>query len=732
MFRNVKDFGAKGDGKTDDTAAINRAIAAASKSTASGRCGPGTGCQSTTTKPALVYFPAGTYLVSAPIVDYYLTQLVGNARCPPTIKVTAGWTSPYAETPYAVIDGNPNEQWAAVNIFWRQIRNFVIDMTAAPATLPLAGVHWSTGQATSLQNIEFRMSTASNTQHQGVWSEEGSGGFLSDLTFVGGLYGLNFGNQQYTMRGLSFSGCQTAIRQAWDWSWMYKDLAITNCTVGLDLSAGYPSAVASDVVVVIDSVFTNVETAIVFAKNNGISPAAAGELVAENVYFNGVTNDIQMAAGNVLLSGAQKSIGLLGYGHGYQGTTPVTNLGTVKYGRPESLLDGSRRFYAFPKPSYADLLASDVITARSLGAKGDGVTDDTAALQSALALSAGTGKLLFLDYGVYVVSATLVVPAGARVAGESFPVILGTGAAFSSITAPRAVLAVGGTAPGAVGSVELSDFVVSTRGAAAGAILIQWNLSGAGGGQFASMWDVHTRVGGFAGSNLSLAECPMQTAQTVTAGNLNKACMAAFLSLHVPAGVHDVYFENSWLWVADHDADNAALTQITVYAGRGVLLEGTSLLLYGVAAEHHTQYQFHVHNGNNIVMGLVQSETAYYQPNPGAALPYPSNSAFGDPALGASGWGAVYSGSTQNTVVYGAGHYSFFSKQSTACEQYSCQTNPLVSIQGAAKVTIFGLVTTGVRYMVDYLGTSVADATATSNYGDFMGIVGVFSSTFLS
>lgn len=59
VYRNVKDYGAKGDGVTDDTAAIQQAIAAGN------RCGRG--CASSTTTPAVVYFPAGTQicLVSA-------------------------------------------------------------------------------------------------------------------------------------------------------------------------------------------------------------------------------------------------------------------------------------------------------------------------------------------------------------------------------------------------------------------------------------------------------------------------------------------------------------------------------------------------------------------------------------------------------------------------------------------------------------------------------------------
>ena len=94
VFRNVKEYGATGDGATDDTAAINRAIRDGN------RCAPGS-CASSTTTPALVYFPAGTYLVSHDIVDYYYTTLYGNPNCLPIIKVSSNYTGTY------VIDGDP-------------------------------------------------------------------------------------------------------------------------------------------------------------------------------------------------------------------------------------------------------------------------------------------------------------------------------------------------------------------------------------------------------------------------------------------------------------------------------------------------------------------------------------------------------------------------------------------------------------------------------------------------
>lgn len=59
---------------------------------------------------------------------------------------------------------------------------------------------------------------------------------------------------------------------------------------------------------------------------------------------------------------------------------------------------------------------ADVVNVRDFGAKGDGVTDDTTAIQAAL--DAAKGKIAFFPPGVYAVSDTLIARTGTKVQGS--------------------------------------------------------------------------------------------------------------------------------------------------------------------------------------------------------------------------------------------------------------------------------------------------------------------------
>jgi glucan 1,3-beta-glucosidase len=90
--------------------------------------------------------------------------------------------------------------------------------------------------------------------------------------------------------------------------------------------------------------------------------------------------------------------------------------------RPGSLLSGGK-YYVRSKPQYNTLAASSFSSVRSAGATGNGVTDDTTALQNVINSATAAGNIVFFDAGTYLVTKTLTIPAGAKLVGESYSVI---------------------------------------------------------------------------------------------------------------------------------------------------------------------------------------------------------------------------------------------------------------------------------------------------------------------
>ncbi|KAJ5544547.1 hypothetical protein N7535_007055 [Penicillium sp. DV-2018c] len=698
VFRNVKDYGAKGDGVTDDTAAINAAISAG------GRFGPA-GRKSSTTTPAIVYFPSGTYLISSPIIDYYFTQLIGNANNLPVLKATAGFVG------LGLIDGDQyqsdgNQGWVSTNVFFRQIRNLKLDLTAIPAGTAATGIHWPTGQASSIQNVQIAMSSASGTQHQGIFIENGSGGWMADVTITGGLYGANVGNQQFTMRNIVIQNAVTCISQIWDWGWTYQELELTNCQVGISIENGGAGNQLVGSVNVIDSTIRNCPTFVTTAWQS--STLSTGSLILENINLDNVPVAVKGPNGNTVLAGGSTTIAAWGQGHKYTPNGPANFQGSfTPPTRPSALLaSGSNRYYTKTKPQYAQSPVSSFVSVRSAGARGDGSTDDTSAIQSALSSAASSGKILFFDQGTYKVTSTLYVPPGSRIVGEAYSVIMATGSTWSDMNSPAPVVQIGRS--GESGSVEWSDMIVSTSGSTPGAVLIEWNLAATSG---SGMWDVHTRIGGFQGSQQQVAQCPTSAAVSV-------ACEVAYMSMHITKSASGVYLENVWLWTADHDLESPTDERISVYTGRGLLVEGKNVWLYGTGSEHHSLYQYQFSGASSIVAGFVQTETPYYQPNPNAANgPYPRVTSLNDPDYSSCLGGNCNSLglrilNSKDVIVYGAGLYSFFNHYDTTCSTFpvpeNCQSM-IFSVEGnTSGLVVYGLNTVGTTYMIVKDGTALA------------------------
>lgn len=299
----------------------------------------------------------------------------------------------------------------------------------------------------------------------------------------------------------------------------------------------------------LDSTFTNTPIAIKTAWTPSSLPPTAASLILENISLRNVPIAIQNPSGT-LLRGTSSFLTIPAYalGHSYTPSRRSPNLtaGPIPPNpRPASLLaPDSTRYLTRSKPQYTSLRASSILSLRAFGARGDAVADDTIPLQTAIDAAVLQNKLLWLDYGVYRVTRTIRVPAGAKIVGESFPVIMSSGGWFDSATMPRAVVQVGRQGEKGRG-VEMSDLLVATQGRQRGAVGVEWNLrTEGGGGEVSGMWDVHVRIGGARGTEQGVGECMKRPGSAV----VQSGCVAAFMAMWITKGAGRVVLENVWLW----------------------------------------------------------------------------------------------------------------------------------------------------------------------------------------
>ncbi|KAH0838819.1 glycoside hydrolase family 55 protein [Lanmaoa asiatica] len=730
VFRNVKDFGAKGDGVTDDTAAINAAMSSGTR-----------------LSPAIVYFPQGTYLISSSINTCYYTQMIGDAKNPPTLLASSTFSG------FAVIDANPylpngyGAQWFTnQNNFYRSVRNLIIDLRQIPSGNSAIGLHWQVAQATSLVNVVVEMSTASGTKHQGKKGTVslGTSLILCDriMSFHSGHMGIQVGNQQFTVRNLTVNNANVDLSLITPSGFTFQGVTINNCQVGFDLAVG-GATIANQVKylsvdtvsslftrlmqgvgseAIIDAVVTNTP---VFVRSsiasNGTLPYS---LVLNNIKLSNVPTAVGVANGATILAGGTTTIASWGQGDVYSGTGGQKSWvqgNIVSANKPSALLDSSGRIFGKAHPQYATYATSQFVSVKSQGAKGDGKTDDTAAIQNILNQYAGC-KIIFFDAGVYYVTNTIAIPAGTQIVGEAWPVILGGGSNFQSQTNPRVVVQAG--TAGSQGILEISDIIFSTVGPAPGAILLEWNVHDLAGQQGAAgLWDTHIRVYLAVGTNMQRANCPN--------GTVNTACQAAFLGIHLTSG-SSAYFEGTWVWTADHDLDVPGSLQTSIFTGRGRSYTCPFLILImfmATASEHGSLYQYNLVNAQNHYIGFAQTETVgdhlvylfrvavdiipppqpYYQPIPAAPAPYSSSSTYHDPTFSSSinaAWG-MYVQSSSNIFLFGAGFYNFYQDYDQTClTSNSCQTQ-IFNIDSASSVTVYGLSTVGSTYQLSVDQTGV-------------------------
>ncbi|KAL2145165.1 hypothetical protein VTI28DRAFT_7801 [Corynascus sepedonium] len=712
VFRNVKDYGAKGDGSTDDTTAIQRAI-----SMGDGTRTRDAGGFGSTTQPAVVYFPAGTYLVNSTIQSAIGTVIMGDPTNLPTIKAAPGFAGAY------ILIGR-DQRLSGLIGFFHGVKNLVLDSTLVPATKTITLLEWSVSQQNLLSNVVFKMPIGAVTQTGVATQGMNSALIMNDLQFYGGGVGVQLAATQYHLKSLHFKDTEIGIRFVNNLQATAQGLTFEGCSVGIDASG-------SKMLNVIDTAATN--TSVV------VSAATTGSLVLENVIVDDSVSATIQTNTTIVLTGSVLPNTAWIRGNIYHANStsphPSPSGSLIPVSRPTALINSTTYFYhTLPPPTYATTPLSSVINVKSVPGypvAGDGVQDDVASLQAiilnsaAAATAAGANKtdtLLYFPHGIYLLSDTLHIPPGTRLIGEAWTQLSATGAKFADADHPRPLIRVGNE--GDVGVVHMSDFVLTVAEVLPGAVLMEVNMAGAEGPGDVGFWNVHFRIGGAEGSSV---RADMGCARP-------EKCLAAKLNLHLREGSGS-YWENVWGWTADHelDGDSSGGGGAEVYPGvaGGFLVEaknGTWML--GMGAEHNVLYQVNINKAENVFIGLQQGESAYWQGKGNTLLapaPWTESLLASDPDFAWCGendaecrMGLYQSIShSKNVNIYSGGFWNFVAGPNRAMCTEECQNNAAL-YDSNEKMYIYGFSTINNRNLILEKGGDgnvTAVATAADNAG---------------
>ena len=293
---------------------------------------------------------------------------------------------------------------------------------------------------------------------------------MGDLTFNGGLLGLDMSNQQHEGKSLTINGCTTGIKVNHCFDCVFTNCEFSDVATGLDMagrSVGRiifldSTASNSGTVVSTDSESTGTHTLIIesFVKGLGVTTivSAGGSPI-----FNSDIAD-SWVYGNAYTPGGPPS------GSHQTGTTYAVP-------RPASLLSGGKCL-TVPPPTYAEVDVSQVINVNNISdlpVFGDGKLDDTINLNAVISQYASS-KILFFPQGTYVVSDTIFFLNGSRVVGEAWFAISANGSKFFNPQSPIPMVRVGNT--GDVGVAQFSDMLFTVADVFQGCTLLEVNMAG--------------------------------------------------------------------------------------------------------------------------------------------------------------------------------------------------------------------------------------------------------------
>ncbi|HYJ35388.1 MAG TPA: glycosyl hydrolase family 28-related protein [Rhizomicrobium sp.] len=397
--RAIQVTGAAGDGKADDSAAIQAAIDKAAADREEG----------------IVFIPQGRYRITRTIYVWPAVRVFGfGAKRPVFVladntpgfakgvadmvifagfRLGAGASSrpegPGARVPFpppGSVPPNPNIADANPGTFYSAMSN--IDFEIGKGNAGAVAIRFHGAQHDYLSHIDFHIGSGLAGLNQVANEAE-------DLRFFGGRYGILTEKPspawQFTLLDSQFEGQREAAIREHEASLTLVNVSFRNVPVGIEIDPDY-----SDWLWAKNTRFENVSKAAVIVSNEKSVYAQVG-------FENAV------AANTPVFAAFRESGKSLGSKGAYE--VKAFNHGLILKAPGELGETGTRweiaPLSAMPKASPPAIRAlpptSQWVNVQSLGVKGDNKTDDTAALQRAI----DSHKVLYMPSGRYIVHDTI-------------------------------------------------------------------------------------------------------------------------------------------------------------------------------------------------------------------------------------------------------------------------------------------------------------------------------------
>jgi hypothetical protein len=459
-------YGAKGDGVSDDTLAIQRAINEARDAR------------------VVVFLPAGTYKVTDTLqaTQGLITQedtaagervrdrafpnvLTGPRQGRRAIIELASDANGFGD------DANPKPLvhfWARGRVrspFENQpntnYNQMLIDVDLdLGGNAGAIGIDHAAAQGSAIEDVVIRATGA----YAGIRNAPGSGGGTHGVTIEGGQYGMyildglvsvisdiTLTNQSVAAIYYKGSGALQAVGVKIEGSGIIGatpgapwtgNLSLIDSVVNLTTPG---TAISTPRNVYISNSYFRNATAVVNITDKGVQyanqPGNASGWAYVKEYAAGTTvlQSPSWSKENTIAPIPKAATPVPNWVDGVKGTAPVSEMSNPYDGSIPTDLQ-SRHAWSKPFPSWQDADTANAKTA--YGAKGDGKADDTEAIQNAINHS----SKVFLPRGTYLISRPLVLKADTRLFGignvqtQLAPIVTGTSTAFNDPANPKPII----------------------------------------------------------------------------------------------------------------------------------------------------------------------------------------------------------------------------------------------------------------------------------------------------